>query len=568
LTGHLSDIPVAMAGDGVKSPLRIMPLGGCGEIGLNMTVVEYGEDILIIDCGQMFPEEDMLGIDLVIPDFSYLVQNRDRVRGIVLTHGHEDHIGALPYVLPSLRTPVFGTRLTLALVRDKLRESGLDTTTTFREVKPRSPLKLGQLAVEWIPVTHSLPDAAAIAITTPAGVVIHSGDFKIDPNPIDGKHFDFYRLAQYGERGVLVLLSDSTNVERPGTSPSESSIVPVLDQMIEEAERAVFVATFASSLHRVQTVMNVAERRRKRLFVTGASMENTIEIASELGYLDIPNECFCPLEDLPHTRPGDRIILTTGSQGEPLSALSRMALGDHRQIEIAPDDLVIISSRIIPGNERAIFRMVNHLVRRGARVVYERTGNVHASGHGFREEMKSLLSLVRPRYFIPVHGELRHLMMHRDVAVEMGIPRANANVLENGRAWVYQNGQASVEQAFQAGRTLVDGKGIGDVHGIVLRDRQHLAQDGMFIVVLAIDRSTNRVVAGPEIITRGTVYVDENEELLTRCKGVICEAIMGCVEESRGEWTIMKTEVRRAVKRFLKREIRRFPVILPVVVEI
>ncbi|KPL08595.1 ribonuclease J [candidate division BRC1 bacterium SM23_51] len=545
-----------------------MPLGGCGEVGLNMTVVEYGEDILVVDCGQMFPEEDMLGIDLVIPDFGYLKQNRDRVRGIILTHGHEDHIGALPYVLPSVRVPVYGTRLTLALVRDKLRESGLDTTTTFMEVKPRNAVEIGKLSVEWIPVTHSLPDAAALAITTPAGVVIHSGDFKIDPNPIDGRHFDFYRLAEYGEGGVQVLLSDSTNVERSGTSPSESSLVPVLDQLIEDAERSVILATFASSLHRVQTIMNLAARRRKRLFVAGMSMASTIEIASELGYLDIPRESFCPLEDLVSTVPEDRVILTTGSQGEALSALSRMALGDHRHIQIAAGDLVILSSRIIPGNERPIFRMINHLFKRGARVVYERTAEVHASGHAFCEEMKSLINLVRPRYFIPVHGELRHLTAHRDLAVEMGLSRAHAMLLENGRAWVYENGKASIQPLFQAGRTLVDGKGIGDVHGIVLRDRQHLAQDGMFIVVLAIDRSSNRVVAGPEIITRGTLYVDENEALLNGCKQVILKTIEDSVEESRGEWSVMKAEVRRAVKRYLKREIRRFPVILPVVVEI
>lgn len=545
-----------------------MPLGGCGEIGLNMTVVECGDDIIVIDCGQMFPEEDMLGIDLVIPDFTYLANNRDRVRGIVLTHGHEDHIGALPYVLPSVRVPVYGTRLTLALVREKLRESGLDTTTTFIEVKPRQPVTIGKLKTEWIAVTHSLPDSCALAITTPAGVIIHSGDFKIDSNPIDGRQFDFYRLAKYGEKGVLVLLSDSTNVEREGASPSESSLIPVLDHLMDEASRTVIVATFASSLHRIQTVMNLAAQKGKKIFVSGMSMEATVEIASQLGYLDIPTESLRPLDDLETTPPEERVILTTGSQGEPLSALSRIALDDHRQIRIRPGDLVILSSRIIPGNERAIFRMINHLFKRGARVMYERIAPVHASGHAFREEMKSLIGLVRPRYFIPVHGELRHLTAHRDLAVEMGIPRQRAMILENGHAWVYENGAARIEPAFQAGRTLVDGKGIGDVHGIVLRDRQHLAQDGMFIVVLAIDRSTNRVVAGPEIITRGTVHVDESEDLIERCKKVIMEAIDGTVEESRGEWSVMKTEVRRAVKRFLKREIRRFPVILPVVVEI
>jgi ribonuclease J len=545
-----------------------MPLGGCGEIGLNMTLVECGDDILVIDCGQMFPEEDMLGIDLVIPDFGYLKENRDRVRGIILTHGHEDHIGALPYLLPEVRVPIYGTRLTLALVRDKLRESGLDTTTTFMEVKPRQPVRFGGMSVEWIPVTHSLPDSSALAITTPAGVIIHSGDYKIDPNPIDGRHFDFYRFAEYGERGVLALLADSTNVERPGTSPSESSVTAVLDQLIEEAERSVIIATFASSLHRIQTVMNIAARRRKRLFVSGTSMENNVEIAAALGYLDIPHEIYCPIEDLVNTPPEDRVILTTGSQGEPLSALSRMALDDHRQIHVASGDIIVLSSRIIPGNERAIFRMINHCFRRGARVVYERTAPVHASGHAFREEMKSLINLVRPRYFIPIHGELRHLTAHRDLAMEMGLPPTHAMLIENGRAWVYENGHAVVQPLYQAGRTLVDGKGIGDVHAIVLRDRQHLAQDGMFIVVLAIDRSSNKVVAGPEIITRGTVYVEENEELLAKCKQVILETIESSVEESRGEWTVMKTEVRRAVKRFLKREIRRFPVILPVVVEI
>ncbi len=545
-----------------------MPLGGCGEIGLNMTVVECGEDIVVIDCGQMFPEEDMLGIDLVIPDFGYLRENRHRIRGIALTHGHEDHIGALPYVLPDVRVPVYGTRLTLALVRDKLRESGLDTTTTFMETKPRLPIRMGNLTVEWIPVTHSIPDSTALAITTPAGVVIHSGDYKIDPHPVDGRLFDFYRFAEYGEKGVLALLADSTNVERPGNTTSESAIAPVLDQMIEDAERTVVVACFASALHRIQSVMNIAARRRKRVFVSGSSMESTIEIAAELGYLDIPRESFCPIEDLVNTPPEDRVILTTGSQGEPLSALSRMALDDHRQIRIEPGDLVILSSRIIPGNERAIFRMINHLFKRGARVLYERTAPVHASGHAHREEMKSLINLVRPTYFIPIHGEMRHLTAHRDLAIEMGIPPSRAILLENGQAWVYENGAATVQPLFQAGRTLVDGKGIGDVHRVVLRDRQHLAQDGMFIVILAIDRSSNRVVAGPEIITRGTVYVDENADLLNRCKEVILETINSSVEESRGEWTVMKTEVRRAVKNFLKREIRRFPVILPVVVEI
>lgn len=559
----------SIVADPAPQTLRVIPFGGCGEIGMNCMALEYEGQLLMVDCGQMFPDEEMLGVDYVIPDLRYVIERAERLQAIVLTHAHEDHVGALPYVLPHFPgVPVYGTEFTLALLKEKLREHHLDRTTNWQQFEPRRRVTLGHFQVEPLTVTHSTIDAAALAIRTPAGVIIHSGDYKMDPTPPDGMVFDHYTFARYGEEGVLLLTADSTNVERPGSSPSERTVIPELDRLIAQAPRQVIVATFASSLHRIQTILNLAARHNRTVFVTGLNMERNIRIAAQLGAIEVP----CRFEDdnrlIAQTAPERRLILTTGSQGEPLSALSRMALDDHRQIAVEPEDAVILSSRIIPGNERSIFRMINHFARRGAHVYHEQTHPVHVSGHGYSDDMRHLINLVNPRYVMPVHGEYRHLIAHRNLARSMGYENERILIIEDGQSVEFREGRAQPGPKIPAGRVLVDGKGIGDVGEVVLRDRQHLSQDGMVVIVLAINRHTGEIVGGPDILARGFIYEEAGNGILARAREIVVEACDECQSESRGEWDIVKTSIKRALRKFFKHETERFPVILPIVLEI
>ncbi|MFH0792872.1 MAG: ribonuclease J, partial [bacterium] len=546
-----------------RKTLRLIPLGGLGEFGLNMLLFEYEDDIILIDCGSMFPEAEMLGVDYVIPEINYVFDKLEKVRGILLTHGHDDHIGALPYVFRQILAPLYGTRLTLAIARAKLEEFELDKVVEFHEVTHRAPFNLGAFGIEYIRVTHSFPDASSIAIRTPVGVVVISGDYKIDYTPVDGKPFDFQRFAQLSEEGVLALLADSTNVEREGNSRSEAEVVKGLDPFFASTQRSLIFSSFASSLHRIQTVIDLARAHKKKAFVTGRSLERNVGIASSLGYLKIPANTLMDMRDLESVPPQKRVILTSGSQGEPMSALSRMSLDDHKQIQVMAGDTVIISARIIPGNEKAIFRMINHFFRRGARVIYEDIAPVHCSGHAYRNEMRQLISLVKPKYLIPIHGELRHLIAHAELARSMGLTEDRTLVIENGDVLEFNKKGATRGGKVLAGHVLVDGKGIGDVKEVVLRDRMHLSQDGMLIAILAIDRATLQIVAGPDIVTRGFVYVEENEVFLKRCEQVVLDAFNECEKESKEEWAVVKDAVRRALKRFIRKEFERFPVILP-----
>jgi len=556
----------------------VTPFGGCGEIGMNCSLLEFGEETLLVDCGQMFPDEEMLGVDYVIPDLSYVFERAAKLRAILLTHAHEDHVGALPYVLPHLPgVPVDGSALTLAILREKMKEHRLDRSTDWRLLEARQPVELGPFTVEPIAVTHSILDAMALAIRTPLGPVIFSGDYKIEPAPPDGMLFDHYALARYGEEGALLLAADSTNVERPGTSPSERVVIPALDRLIREAPRQVIAATFASSLHRIQTFLNLAAKNGRVVFATGLNMERNIRIAAEMGALHIPCKFHEDIRAIESVAPERRLILTTGSQGEPLSALSRMALDDHKQVKIEEGDLVILSSRIIPGNERPIFRMINHFARRGARVITERHDLVHVSGHGFSDDMRHLINLTNPRYLLPVHGEYRHLAAHRDLAIGLGLPPETVVILENGQSLEFRAASDPADRgAVQArrgpnlptGRVLVDGKGVGDVSEVVLRDRYHLSRDGMVVVVIGLDRQTGEVLTGPEILSRGFILEEEGEEILARARAIALEAVEECDRESREEWEVVKSSVKRALRRFFKKETERFPVILTVVVEI
>jgi ribonuclease J len=559
------DPPLRRPEDGV---LRIIPLGGLGEIGLNMMIYEYGEDIVIVDCGQMFPDEDMLGVDLVVPDVSYLVERLDRVRGILLTHGHEDHIGGLPYILPALPVPVYGGEFTLRLLREKLVEHNLHETTDFRVAAYREPIGLGAFEATFIHVTHSIPGAAAIAMKTPIGTVVHSGDYKIDQAPPDGEGFDFYSMSRLGEEGVLALLGDSTNIEQPGVTPPESSVEKDLNRIFAEAPGAVIVATFSSSIHRLQTLVNMTRAHKRRLFVTGFNLLRNLRIARETGYIDAPEDFIEDIKRYPDCDPSNAVVLTTGSQGEPLSALSRMALNSHRQVQIGEDDTIVLSSRIIPGNERAIFRMINGFARRGAHVIYEGRSHVHVSGHCYSGEMAMLIELLKPHHFIPIHGEARHLMLHRDLAIRMGVDPERATVIENGDVLEIKPDSAEIRGRLNASRVMVDGKSVGETGEIVLRDRMRLSQDGMVVVIMTIDRATDKIVCGPEIISRGFVYMDENEDLIETLRQLVIETFENCDRESKEDWGVVNEEVRRALRRYLRRETERFPMVLPVVMEI
>jgi len=550
--------------------LRVIPLGGTGEFGKNTMALEYGLDLILVDCGQKFPEEEMYGVDMVIPDFEYVLDNLERLRALILTHGHEDHIGAVPYLIrqiPERRLPIYGSRLTLALVLEKLREMQLVECAELIVVEGGDKIGLGDFEVEFIAVSHSVPMAMALLIHLPIGQVIHTGDYKFELN--DGDPPELAPFARAGDTGqVLLLMADSTNINREGFSPSEPMIHDGLAPVVAAAPRTVIVAMFSSSLHRVQTVLDLAQEVGRQVAICGFSLERNFSIATELGLLRYPDWLVLPLGELIHLPPGKRMILTTGTQGEPMSALSRLALNSFKGYTLQVEDLVIMSSRIIPGNEKAIYRMIDHFYRHGAKVVTERDAFVHGSGHAYRGEMRRMLQLVRPRYFMPIHGELRQLIQHRDLAMDGGIDFDRIFIIENGEQLNVGEGRAWRDATDWAGQVLVDGKLLDGLEEVILRDRKHLAEDGILTVILVIDRKTQQILAGPDFVSRGFVVMDDNEELIQACKSLVVRTYEECDKESREEWEVVKVAVRKALRKYLRDRVDRYPVILPVVVEI
>ena len=550
-------------------PIKISFLGGLNEVGKNMTLFEYGEDMFLVDCGLAFPDQDMLGVDLVLPDFTYVERNADRIRGIVITHGHEDHIGGLPYLLKVLNVPVYGTNLTIGLIQGKLREHGLLNSATLNVIKPGDVITLGGFTVEAIHVNHSIPDALGLAIRCEGGTVVHTGDFKIDTTPIDGGMMDLGRLAEIGQEGVLCLMSDSTNAERPGFTESERKVGESFETLFRKAgNNRIIVATFSSNIHRVQQIMNVAESLGRKVALVGRSLENVVNISAELGYLNIPEGIVIDINMI-NRHPADKlVIITTGSQGEPMSALTRMAFSDHRKVEIHPNDYVIISATPIPGNEKTVSRVVNELMKLGADVVYERMYDVHVSGHACQEELKMIMGIVKPKYFIPVHGELKHLRKHAGLALNVGIPKENILIADNGRVAEISKKALKCTSTVPAGRVFVDGYGVGDVGSVVLRDRKHLAQDGLVIVAVCIDRENGEIVSGPDVVTRGFVYVKESEELINAAREVAVRAIEAQTDGGYFDWNSIKASLRDEISHLMYERTKRSPMILPVIMEV
>jgi len=546
--------------------LRIIPLGGIGEIGKNMTAFEYGGDIVVVDCGSIFPRQDMLGIDLVIPDIDYLVRNRERVRAYLITHGHEDHIGAMPYVLPHVPAPVYGTRLTCALIRGKLEEHNI-RSIALNVVKPRDTVQVGEFSVQFIKVSHSIAGAVAMAITCPAGTVIVTGDFKIDYTPIDGEMTDLGTLAAWGTKGVLALLADSTNVERPGYTMSEKKIAETFRGLFKDAKGRVIIAMFASNIHRIQQVVNLCIEFGRKVCFVGRSMVNVTRLAMDIGELKIPQDVYVDVGDLDCYEDHEIVVLTTGSQGEPMSGLTRMANSEHRKLQIREGDTVIISASPIPGNEIMVSRIIDQLYRCGATVIYSRIADVHVSGHACQEELKLIHALVKPRYFIPVHGEYRMLQRHAQLAVEMGMREENAIILELGQALELSEDEASITGPIPTGSVMVDGLGVGDVGNVVLRDRKHLSQDGLIIVVVGVSRETGRLSSGPELISRGFVYVRENEELIAGARNVAMGVLARYDRIEQSDWTAIKNGIKDEMHNYLFNLIKRNPMILPIIME-
>ncbi len=550
-----------------KSNLKIIPLGGLLEIGKNMTVFEYENDIVIVDCGLAFPEDDMLGIDLVIPDITYLEKNKDKIRGLVITHGHEDHIGAIPYLLKQIDVPIYATALTVGLIENKLEEHKLLRKTRLKTVKQGQTINLGSMKVEFIRSCHSIPDSVMFAIHTPVGTVIHSGDFKIDYTPIDDERMDLGRLAELGNKGVLALLADSTNSERKGYTMSERSVGQVFDKLFVNCTKRIVVATFASNVHRVQQIVNSAIENNRKIAVCGRSMINMIETAKKLGYIQAPDEIFIDIDMIKSYTDERLVIITTGSQGEPMSALTRMATGDHKKVEITPNDLVIISATPIPGNEKFVSKVIDDLMKIGAEVVYSSLADIHVSGHACQEEQKLLLSLVKPKYFIPVHGEYRQLIAHSETAKSVGVEPENIFMLTNGRILELGENDAKLTGTVPFGKIMVDGLGVGDVGNIVLRDRQHLSQDGLIIIVLTMDQA-GEVIAGPDVISRGFVYVRESENLMDDVKKVVREEIRKCGEKHVKDWATIKSALKDSLRDHVYQKTKRNPMILPIIMEV
>lgn len=551
-----------------KDSIKIIPLGGLGEIGKNITAFEYENEIVIIDCGISFPDEEMYGVDLVIPDITYLLNNKDKVKAIFLTHGHEDHIGSLPYILQQLNRPVYGTALTLGIVENKLREHNMLSDCELNKVEAGDIVELKNLKVEFIRNTHSIADSCSIAIHTPVGVILHTGDFKIDYTPIDGLVMDFHRIAELGKKGVLLLMADSTNVQRKGHTISEKSIGETLTKIFSNAKGRVIVATFASNIHRMQQIIDASIEYGRKVAFSGRSMENISKVAMDLGYLHIPETYLITVDEMKNY-PNEQItIITTGSQGEPMAALARIAYSNHRKIAIEPKDLFIISASPIPGNEKLISRVINELFKKGADVIYEALEEVHVSGHAYEEELKLIHTLVNPKYFMPVHGEYRHLKRHVDLAMELGMERENIFSLETGQVLEISHEEAKVSGKVRTGSIFVDGIGVGDVGNIVLRDRRYLAQDGMLTIVVTLEKESYSVIAGPDVITRGFIYVKESEALINEVKEIVKEELENCLENKIIEWYVLKSNIKKSVEKYLYEKTKRRPIVLPIIMEI
>lgn len=551
-----------------KGSVKIIPLGGLHEIGKNITVIEYQDEMIVVDCGMTFPGDDMLGVDLVIPDVTYLIKNKDKIKGMIITHGHEDHIGAIPYVLKQINIPIYCTRLTAGLISNKLEEHKLTRSTKMHIVKAGHSIRLGNFRVEFIQSAHSIPDSVMLAITTPLGTILHTGDFKVDYTPIDGKIIDLGRIAELGSKGVLALLSDSTNAERKGFTMSEKSVGEVFDKLFLHCHKRIIIATFASNVHRVQQIVDCAFKYKRKVAVSGRSMVKMIETARELGYIKCPDNIFIDIDMIKNYTDDQLVIITTGSQGEAMSALTRMAAGEHRKVKITPNDRVIISANPIPGNEKYISKVIDDLMQIGAEVIYSALEHVHVSGHACQEEQKLIFALTKPKYFVPVHGEYKHLIAHSETAKQMGVDKDNIFMMTNGRILEINEKSARLTGTVPNGKILVDGLGVGDVGNIVLRDRQHLSQEGLIIVVITMDKSTGEVVAGPDVISRGFVYVRESENLMDDVKNVVRTIIRKCEEEGIQDWSTIKGTVKENLKDYVFNKTRRNPMILPIIMEV
>lgn len=551
-----------------KSKLKIIPLGGMNEIGKNLTVFEYENEIIVVDCGLAFPEDDMLGVDLVIPDITYLERNKDKVKALVITHGHEDHIGSIPYFLKKINVPVYGTKLTLGLIKNKLIEHNLEKTTTLKCVKPRDIVKFSKFKVEFIKMTHSIADSVALAITTPVGVVFHTGDFKVDYTPIDGEPMDFQRIAELGQKGILLLLSDSTNVQRPGYTMSEMTVGKEFDKIFGNCNKRIIVATFASNIHRMQQIVDAAVKCKRKVAVVGRSMVNVMQVSQELGYINVPEGTIIDIDKIGIYNPEQLVIITTGSQGEPMAALSRMSMGEHKKVQITADDLVIFSSSPIPGNEKSVGRVIDELEKLGAEIIYNQLADVHVSGHACQEELKLMLCLTKPKYFMPVHGEYRFLKQHGELAVSTGTPKENVFIMENGKTLEIGKDEAKITTQVPSGMILVDGLGVGDVGNIVIRDRQLLSENGMIIVVVTLDRRTSKVISGPDIVTRGFVYVRESEDLMESIREVASKELEKCDEQNIREWSNIKSALRETLIKYVYSKTKRQPMILPILMDV
>lgn len=550
-----------------ENTVRLIPLGGLNEIGKNMTVIEYKNDIIIVDCGLSFPEDEMLGIDIVIPDFSYVMKKRENIRGLIITHGHEDHIGAIPYFLKDIDVPIYGTKLTLGLVENKLKEHNV--TARLNVVKHGDSIKLGEFSIEMIRTNHSIADAICLAIDTPAGVIFHTGDFKIDYTPLNGEPIDFNRLSDIGKKGVLLMMADSTNAERKGFTMSEKTVGIAIDNIMRDSKDRIIIATFASNVHRVQRIIDAAVKYERRVAISGRSMLNVVNVAVELGYLKIPKNILIDINKIRNIDDSKIVIITTGSQGEPMSALSRMASSEHKVVQIKKGDTVILSSNPIPGNEKTVSNVVNRLFEKGANVIYSDLADIHVSGHACEEELKLMHSLIHPKYFMPVHGEYRHLRQHGLIAENLGMPKENIFILGNGRVLELTKNSANVlPKTVPCSNILVDGLGVGDVGNIVLRDRKLLSEGGLIIVVVAISKESGLICAGPDIISRGFVYVRESEDLIDSARSAVKEKLQQCQVDGIREWAALKNAIKETLRDFIYGKTKRNPVILPIIMEV
>jgi ribonuclease J len=552
----------------MSEKVKVIPLGGIGTIGKNITVIEYKNDIVVIDCGMGFPDEQMYGVDLIIPDITYLLENKERVKGIFFTHGHEDHIGAVPYILKQMNMPLYGTRLTLGLIKSKLEQHGLEKSCQMHSVEPGDCIELEDIKVEFVRSTHSIAGACCIAVHTPEGIIFHTGDFKVDYTPVDAKTMDLERIGELGKEGILLLLADSTNVERSGHSPSEQTIGKTLMRLFDGVKGRVIVTTFASNIHRIQQIIHASSAHNRKVAFSGRSMERITEVARELGYLEIPDNTLINLEDMGKYTQDQLTIITTGSQGEPMAALARIAFGNHRMIRVEPDDLFIISASPIPGNDRLVSRVINELYKKGVEVIYKAIEDVHVSGHAYKEELKLMQSLTHPKFFMPAHGEYRHLKHHKDLAKQMGMKDDHIFIMQDGDVLELDREKAAVTGRVRAGNILVDGIGVGDVGNIVLRDRRHLAEEGMLIVVAAIDLETYSIMGGPDVITRGFVYAKNSEELIEAVRVAATKELEMCLAYQMVEWYMLKANIKKVVEQLLYEKTKRRPTILPIIMEV